>query len=208
MFSCSTTIYSDDRQFYAPVFLGRKGPLKKSWYKPSMSALVYGGEHAIGKRKGRRPLSLSCSHHVVLRVEDGTASLLRKERKEFILLQIKKWAAHFKVQVYARSVNSNHVHLVIYGKRISDLHGFLRVCPGQIAQKLKVAGEKFWKHLAFTRIVPWGRAFQGILKYVERNTLEAAGLVRYQARKGRYRPPLTNRWTHHRPGVKNQVETL
>ena len=164
-----------------------------------MRSLVYGGEHAVGKRKGRRPLSLRASHHVVLRASE--ASFSRKERKEFVLSQIKFWSAYFRVRVYARSVNSNHIHMVIYGKSISDLHGFLRVCPGQIAQKFKIGGKKFWKHLAFTRIVPWGRAFHAVLKYVEQNTLEAAGIIAYQARRGRYRP------TDFRDGAGNCVDS-
>ena len=159
-----------------------------------MNALVYAGEYAIGTRKGRRPLSTKESHHVVLRVAEGNLSLLRKERKDFILSQIKTWAHHFQVKVYARSVNSNHIHLVIYGKRISSLHGFLRVCRGQIAQRLKDGGKKFWKHLAFTRIIPWGKAFKHAMAYVEQNTLEAAGLVPYQSRKSRYKPK--NRGTY------------
>lgn len=172
-----------------------------------MNALVYGGEHAIGKRKGPRPLSLSCSHHVVLRAEDGVASFLRKERRDFVLAEIKKWALHFGVKVYARSVNSNHIHLVLYGKSTSALHGFLRVCPGQIAQKFKVGGKKFWKHLAFTRVIAWGRAFKVVIEYVERNTLEAAGLIPYQDRKGRYGPSNAGKYFTAERTLQNSLRT-
>ena len=152
------------------------------------SKLVYGGEYAIGTRKGARPLSLKQSHHVVFRADDGVVSFLEKERRDFILSEIKKWASHFKVKVYCQSINSNHIHLILYGKKLSALHGFLRVCPGQIAQKFKLGAQKFWKHLVFTRIIPWGKAFEYVKKYIEQNTLEAAGLVAYAPRKTRYGP--------------------
>lgn len=96
----------------------------------------YGGEYARGKRKSSRPLSTTKSHHVVLRANAGVISFLRKERRDLILRLIQTWAEHFQVRVYAQSINSNHVHLVLYGKSLSSLHGFLRVCPGQIAQRL------------------------------------------------------------------------
>lgn len=147
---------------------------------------AYGGELAYGKRKGSRPLSTTNSHHVVLRAEEGTLSFLRKERRDLILSTIKHWAKYFGVKVYAQSINSNHVHLVLYGKSVSALHGFLRVCPGQIAQRLGKEKARFWKHLAFSRIIAWGRAFYWAIRYVEQNTLEAAGLIPYSSRKSRY----------------------
>ena len=144
------------------------------------TALYHGGEYSLGKAKIRRPLSSKHSHHIVLRVTSEVSSLLVKERRHFITSQIKKWSKHFGVRIYAQSINSTHIHLLIHSKHLPSLRNFLRVLPGQIAQQLGKGVSQFWMHLIFSRVVMWGKAFTIAMKYIEKNTLEAAGLLTYK----------------------------
>ncbi|MFM8269350.1 MAG: transposase [Pseudomonadota bacterium] len=56
----------------------------------------------------------------------------------------------FRVSIYNNSLNSNHIHLLVKAPNQKDLHDFLRVLTGQIAQRITgaVRGKKikfsFW----------------------------------------------------------------
>lgn len=146
--------------------------------------LFHGGEHAIGKAKTRRPLSSKHSHHLVFRASTEVRSFLKKERREFILSQIGKWSKYFGIRIYAQSVNSNHLHLVVYSPNVRSLQNFMRVLPGQIAQRLGKGVSTFWESTIFSRIIAWGRGFKTVLAYVEKNTHEAAGVITYHRSQG------------------------
>ena len=143
------------------------------------SVLSYGGGSSLGKRKTRRPLSPSASLHLTLKVSPWVPSLLGKESQAVCQREINHWARYFSVKVHGRSVNSNHIHLLVHSRDLNQLRNFLRVLSGQIAQKLGEGMEQFWESLPFSRIVRWGRDFRNVLRYIERNTLEAAGLISY-----------------------------
>ena len=141
--------------------------------------LDHGGKLRLGQAKTRRPLSLSQCHHIVLKAKQHVHSFLPSSRRENIHHHILRWSNRFQIQVYARSVNSNHIHLLIRSNGRTELQNFLRVLPGQIAQSLQREPGKFWDSLTYTRVVHWGRDYERVMKYIELNTLEAAGLVQY-----------------------------
>ncbi|MFM8270175.1 MAG: transposase, partial [Pseudomonadota bacterium] len=95
----------------------------------------------------------------------------------------------FRVRIYNNSLNSNHIHLLVKASHPKDLHDFLRVLTGQIAQRITgaVRGKKnrvsFWLKPAWKRIVHWGRDFLGLHRYIYQNQLESLGLISYQPRK-------------------------
>jgi REP element-mobilizing transposase RayT len=57
---------------------------------------------------------------------------------------------------------------------------------------------KFWGYLIYSRIVSWGREFKTVLRYIDRNTLEALGLIAYEPRetkpiaRNKLKPKFTN----------------
>lgn len=145
--------------------------------------LTHGGTTRLGKAKCRRPLSTSRCLHAVMRVSPGDGSFLKPNRQAVIQEKINRWSAHFGVKIYARSVNSNHIHMLVFSESRTNLQNFFRVLPGQIAQSLRSSPGKFWEHLAFTRVVNWGSDFERVRNYIERNTFGAAGLLSYRERR-------------------------
>lgn len=113
-----------------------------------------------------------------------------------------KAAKRFGVQVYEKAICGNHLHLLVRGKSKTDVQNFFRVLSGHIAQEIlrqfplaekerggalkkgcKKNQRKFWSLLLYSRIVSWGRDFGNVANYIIQNTLEALGLIPYQARK-------------------------
>ena len=152
----------------------------------------FGGALLRGRRKSQRPLSHKHPIHLVLRSDKakGLASFFRFRKS--IERLITKQAGKFGVRIYQQAIQSNHIHFVLkiqnrehYRYFISALTGSiaLRVCRGA---GLKKQDRTFWLSRPFTRIVSWGRDFQGVLNYLTQNTLEALGLVEYKPRKNYY----------------------
>ncbi len=150
----------------------------------------HGGELLIGKRKSRRPLSTKLPIHLVMRTDlaQGARSLLK--HRQLIERILKKVAHRFRIQIYEKAIVSNHIHLLIRGKRREDIQNFLRVITGHIAQEIlqklplppSHRENKFWQTRIYSRLLTWGREFHIVKKYVVQNILEAAGLVAYKRR--------------------------
>lgn len=139
--------------------------------------LIHGGELAKGKRKVERPLKMNKPIHVVLRAKRSGLGI--KQRKIEGMLQ--KYAEQFKIKLYRKSVNSNHIHLLIVVKRRKSFQDYLRSVTGVIA---KLMGGKLWANLAFSRVANWGNEFRVLVNYVLKNQLEAHGLISYAPRTG------------------------
>ena len=101
------------------------------------------------------------------------------------------YSKKFNVRVYQNSVNSNHLHLILFSMKKTNTQNFLRVFAGQVAQQIthSIKGQKlklsFWIKIAWSRIVEWGRAFNTLIKYVFQNQMESLGLVTYRERRHR-----------------------
>lgn len=126
------------------------------------------------------------SEHLVLRAR---LPVLRIKRNKAIISSLLFEASQkFKIKIYNNSLNSNHIHLLVKAKTQKDLHDFLRVLAGQIAQRITraVRGKKnkfgFWLRPAWRRIVHWGRDFLNLQNYIYRNQLESLGLTAYKPR--------------------------
>lgn len=158
--------------------------------------LEHGGELAIGKRKGPRPLLTKKPIHLVLRSHSATGPMSLLLHSRFIRTLIASLCNRFAIVLYEFSINSTHVHLLI---RIRDREGFknfLRVFCGNSAMVITGARrgqslkEKFWDVLPYTRLAEWGRAFEIVKRYVIQNRLESLGLIAFQLRSNRKRSVL------------------
>ena len=84
--------------------------------------------------------------------------------------------------------HAEHIHLLVKAPTQKNLHDFLRVLTGQIAQRITraVRGKKnkrsFWLQPAWKRLVHWGRDFFNLQSYIYQNQLETLGLIPYQPR--------------------------
>ncbi|MFM8269071.1 MAG: transposase [Pseudomonadota bacterium] len=131
------------------------------------------------------------SEHLVLRARLPVLRL--KRNKAIISALLLELSQKFRVRIYNNSLNSNHIHLLVKASHPKDLHDFLRVLTGQIAQRITgaVRGKKnrvsFWLKPVWKRIVHWGRDFLGLHQYIYQNQLESLGLTAYQPRERR--PP-------------------
>ena len=121
--------------------------------------------------------------HLVLRAR---LPVLRLKKNKALISQLLSEAAEtFQVKIYNNSLNSNHIHLLVKAKTQRNLHDFLRVLTGQIAQRITgaVRGRKnkvsFWLRPAWKRIVHWGRDFLNLHRYIYQNQLETLRLILY-----------------------------
>jgi hypothetical protein len=104
------------------------------------------------------------------------------------------------IRVYRFANVGNHLHLLVRARTRGAWRAFLREVSGSIA--ILVTGARkgqglashdgvrgFWDHLAFTRIVKFGRDFKGVALYLVGNIFEAMGvpLKRLQAKGYRLR---------------------
>jgi REP element-mobilizing transposase RayT len=129
------------------------------------------------------------SEHLVLK---SRLPILRaKKNKALISKLLFEVSARFKVKIYNNSLNSNHIHLLVKAQTQKDLHNFLRLFAGQVAQRITgaVRGRKkdssFWLKPVWKRLVQWGRDFLNLHKYIYQNQLESLSMVPFKARTTR-----------------------
>jgi len=151
----------------------------------------HGGDLGRGRRKRARPFSHKNAIHVVFRSSRarGIWSLLTRGNEERVRRLLRDCATKHRIRVY-RLVNvGNHIHLLIrtesraYAAAKADFQRFLREFGGRVAFEVtgarKGAGQGgFWDKLVYTRLVTWGREFEGLKSYLVRNLLESFGFGR------------------------------
>jgi REP element-mobilizing transposase RayT len=166
---------------------------KKESYLPGFSSktasISHGGEHTLGKRKTMRPIDPKQALHVVLRSSQarGEHSMLRPRHSGKIHDFAHALARRWGVRLYRYANVGNHIHLLIQVPSRAVWQRFSRELAGGIAIIVTGAkkgaalapnstGRGFWDHLAFTRIVKFGRDFEGVGRYLIKNLFEAAGV--------------------------------
>ena len=156
--------------------------------------------------RGRRPLSTKDYLHVVFKVR--RTKLRRgslRTNQEFALVEklIARYAAKFFIKISQKSVQKDHIHLLIRTTRRSAFHHFFRVLAGQIAQQFEKEGlfkvtdtpgaeEGLWLLRPFSRVVRGYRAYRIVVKYIQLNELEVTGRIPYQ--KARLRGLSSSDW--------------
>jgi hypothetical protein len=147
---------------------------------------THGGELQRGKRKTRRPIAEKRPMHLVLKSEKakGKLSLLHPQNARFIREFLPKLAKKHAVRVYEWKNVGNHLHMAILAKHRRLFQRFLRILGAQIAVHVTGARKgrptgKFWTLPPFTRIVQWGRDFEGLKRYVRANGTDHLAPVEY-----------------------------
>ena len=101
----------------------------------------------------------------------------------------------WNIRVYRYANVGNHLHFLIKAPTRGAWQGFIRELAGGIAmivtgarkgnpaalERSKAARPSamqriFWDELVYTRIVAWGRDFNGVAVYILKNLWEAAGV--------------------------------
>lgn len=154
--------------------------------------LFFGGSAGKGNPTSRRPFSKKCDVHLVLksRFAVGENSFLRASNRKAIKTIIERSARRFYVTL-RRNINvGNHLHLLIHAPTAEAQKNFLRTVTALVAREVSGARkgspskwEQFWDGRPFSRLIPWGRAHQTILKYLSLNSLEAIGFTKVAARE-------------------------
>ncbi len=150
------------------------------WKKHSLS---HGGTLRAGKRKLARPLAAKRPIHVVLKSSRAKGDWDMRRQGDAVENAVESTAKRFRIRVH-RFVNvGNHLHLAIQGASRREIQNFLRVLPQAIAYLITGTRKgnpigKFWDSPVFTRVLEWGKAWEILKHYFERNRFEAAGAPR------------------------------
>jgi len=122
-------------------------------------------------------------------------SFLSARNKPLVESLLYSLAKKYHLTVY-RFVNvGNHLHIIIkceskkYFIARAEFSKFLRQFTGAVAMSVTGASKsnpvidekgrqcRFWDYLAYSRLVTWGREFEGLIDYLVKNSFEAAGLL-------------------------------
>ncbi len=153
--------------------------------------LFFGGSRLKGNPSRARPFSKKCVCHIVLKSRHavGDKSFLSRRNKNFVEGIIKNSSKRFYVTVRRFTNVGNHLHIVLQSPTADAQRNFLRTISALIARRVTnshrgspMKVEKFWDARPFSRLVPWGKAYQAILNYLSLNSLEAIGFSKGEAR--------------------------
>lgn len=143
----------------------------------------FGGTLLKGNNpKCKRPLDSKYPIHLVLRAKKGGMRRLTLFNK--VNDMVEACAKRHGVKVYRYANVGNHLHMVIRLSKISRWASFIRELTGKIAFLMRAnrtteAGEGYWLHRPFTRIVrSWKKGFKNLCEYVHLNVLEAQGFIK------------------------------
>lgn len=158
----------------------RKQKQESFWKTPAKS---HGGGEEKGRRKGARPIATRKSMLLTIKSSraKGEWSFHRFERE--IEKKVNSLGRRFRVRIYRQVNVGNHLHLQVRAASRREFQNFLRVLTQAVmflvtgARKGNPVG-KFWDNLACSRVVEWGRDWAGVKRYMDKNTMEAAGVPR------------------------------
>lgn len=144
--------------------------------------LSHGDEKSWGKRKVIRPMDPRKPLHLILKSSraQGAWSLLSPHFKGQISFILYAQAQRWKIELLSYSNVGNHLHLLVRFSTRKSLQTFLRVVAGRIAMLITKARKgfsvgRFWDKAVFSRVVQWGRDFEGISTYLVKNFVEPLG---------------------------------
>lgn len=138
----------------------------------------FGGYLLLHKARSKRPHNKGQALHIVLRRDDTQKVDFRNHRIEITKL-LNAFALRAQVRLYKFAIVSNHIHILLMAGNTESYNYFVRSVSGRLAQALKIQ----WAYRPYTRIISWGRDYNGTAQYIEKNQLEADGLIAYQPRK-------------------------
>lgn len=139
---------------------------------------AHGADLFEGQRKRRRPLKKNTPTHLILKAEKDFG-----EKAKLVLSEAKRLAPKADIAIMDFTINHDHLHLTIRFPHRRHYAAYVRALTGLLARKI---GNGIWKLLPFTRVVGWGKPLQILERYLEKNRLEAAGIMPYQPRRDIY----------------------
>lgn len=159
-------------------------------FRQLKTSAAHGGERSRGRRKTMRAIDPKRPLHVVLRSSKATGrwSMLSPAHARPIHDLAHRIAARRGIRLYRFANVGNHIHFLILAPSRTAFQSFMREISGAIAiavtgarkgsalDRKKGATRGFWDHLAFTRIVSWGRDFERMGRYLVKNLFESVGI--------------------------------
>jgi hypothetical protein len=146
----------------------------------------FGGELLFGKRKTQRPLSTKKPIHLVLK---STGSNHFTPGNRTIENIIRKQAEKYKIKIYRFSLVWSHAHITIYFTDRAHYKAFIRTTTANLmryfSKKLGKALKGLFDLRPYTRILEWGKDFQNIFDYHDKNDMEARGMSSRPKKKKR-----------------------
>jgi hypothetical protein len=140
----------------------------------------HGGDLNRGRRKLERPLSRKYWIHVILKSDKakGELSLLRPNHKQRIEKVVCEAGKKFGVKVGELVNVGNHLHLRLRMTSRFGFRNFLRSITAQIARFVTGARRgkpfgKFWRHLAFSRVLKSSWELLQLRGYFKANVIES-----------------------------------
>ena len=168
-----------------------KDPRKntKLWWIKKQN--TYGG--SFNYRKVERPFDSKKLVHVVFKAKLGKGIYFTKSQKSIENL-IKIVTEKYQVKIREKSINKDHIHLLVWTNHRDHFLKFLRLFSAEMGRGYKEIFKRFgltktkslWIARPFTRLVSWGKTSQEIvIKYIQKNTKEVLGFVEYTPRRHR-----------------------
>jgi REP element-mobilizing transposase RayT len=166
----------------------KRGPKQLSFFKESPRS--FGGSAQKSHPKFARTLSSKESIHLVLKSAHavGICSMLRQENVHKVDAIIRIQAKICGIKIYQLVNVGNHLHLVIKLRDHKLFAQFIRAITGVIARhvlkrqrgpkktSLKMGNEtrkQFWVARPFTRLIAWGRDYNFVKNYMDKNRTQA-----------------------------------
>jgi hypothetical protein len=148
----------------------------------------FGGSHLNHKRKSKRPLDFKKATHLVLRLKDQLPKLF-DPRDQGIRQEFDRLAFKYQVRLYDLVLNHSHAHSSILIPNREAYVGFIRELTANLvrywSQKIGIRLRKVFQQRPFSRIVAWGRSYQILKQYLQKNESESGvlQLVRIPSRR-------------------------
>jgi REP element-mobilizing transposase RayT len=130
-------------------------------------------------RKIRRPLSFKQSTHLIFRLKHGLPPLF-DPRDQKLRCHIFKMAKKYNIRIYQLIFNHSHLHGVVLLSNRTSYVQFIRELTSyavlHFTRSVNIPGlifKKVFLSRPFTRIVPWGKAYNTLLNYMKKNEIES-----------------------------------
>lgn len=142
--------------------------------------IEFGGSLLQGKRKEARPISTKTPMHVILKSEQAKGLCSFINHRSALEVALSKISEKFRVRIYDKSVNNNHIHIIARFKTRADYKAWIRMLAAEIvriiARRMKKPLKNFFTFRPYTKIISWGRQFEAGLNYIILNQMEYFGL--------------------------------
>ena len=138
----------------------------------------FGSDLNLGIRKEQRPISLKTPMHLILKSDVVMDHGGFKKIETKIYKEIHFFAERFGIKIFNLAIHCNHIHLLILTATRQAYISFIRALNGTMIRKLKLPQGLFTKS-PYTRIVGWGRDFETVNTYINKNRFEAEGKTHY-----------------------------